>query len=122
VWISPIFFSLFSLSFACVWGKSICALLPLLFRDEEEEGRVPRERLLGETIPAGFLFLSFVLSLSLSFEEEERKVCRRRNPKERSRIFGERVNQRDLIREEISSTESALNLCFFLCSYDYYNR
>ena len=86
----------------CVWGKSICALLPpLLFRDEEEEeeGRVPRERLLGDDSRRfSFFVRSFVLSLS---KKKERFIVEEIQ-EERSRIFRrERVNQqRDLIREE----------------------
>ena len=107
MWISPIFFSLFSLSFACCVGENRSALFFLFFSEMKKKKVAFRERDCWEKRfpPGSFFFRSF--SLSLSFEEEERKVCRRRNPKERSRIFGERVNQRDLIREEISSTESA---------------
>jgi len=91
VWISPIFFSLFSLlSLVRVCGgKSICALLPFLFRgeEEEEEGR-GLERLLGDD-SCLFPFLSFVLSLSLS-KKKERKVYRRRNPKSGLLVSSER--------------------------------
>ena len=88
----------------CVWGKiDLRSSLPFLFRDEEEEeeeGRVPRERDCWEKRfpPVSFFFRSFVLSLSLSKKKERFK----KSKKSRSRIFGERglTKQRDLIREE----------------------
>ena len=83
-------------------GKSICgSSLPLLFRDEEEEeeGRVRREReIVGRNDSRRFPF-SFVRSFSLSLSKKKERF---KKSKKSGLVSSERglTKQRDLIREE----------------------
>ena len=84
-------------------GKSICALLFLFFSQTKKKKKkkvafAERERLLGETIPAGFPF-SFVRSFSLSLSKKKERF---KKSKKSGLVSSERglTKQRDLIREE----------------------
>lgn len=106
MWISPIFFSLFSLSLLCVRvGENRSALFSSFSfqrrrRRRRRRSRSPRERDCWEKRfpPVSFFFRSFVLSLSLSKKKERFKKSKKSglvSSEERGL-----TKQRDLIREE----------------------